>query len=81
MHHPNSSCCNDSREACLLTQPRSATLNVSLGAFLGLRVLYTALYINTTDNSTSRLRSVTWLVSTLLLFSVYVKAGNKMLAA
>jgi hypothetical protein len=59
----------------------TATLNVSLGAFLGLRVLYTALYVNTTDLSTSRLRSVTWLVSTLVLFGVYIGAGNKMLAA
>jgi uncharacterized MAPEG superfamily protein len=56
-------------------------LNASLGAFLGLRVLYTALYVNTTDLSTSRLRSVTWLVSTLVLFGVYIGAGNKMLAA
>jgi uncharacterized MAPEG superfamily protein len=59
----------------------TATLNASLGAFLGLRVLYTALYVNTTDLSTSRLRSVTWLVSTLVLFGVYIGAGNKMLAA
>jgi hypothetical protein len=58
---------------------REGTLNTAAGAYLGLRVLYTQLYINTTSRKVSFLRSLVWAISTGILFFVYVKAGNKAL--
>ncbi|KAF2132410.1 hypothetical protein P153DRAFT_355018 [Dothidotthia symphoricarpi CBS 119687] len=58
----------------------ASTMNLSLGAYLGLRVLYTVLYVNTTRNKTASLRSLVWAVQTLILFGVYITAGNKMMA-
>jgi hypothetical protein len=58
---------------------REGTLNTAAGAYLGLRVLYAQLYINTTTRKVSFLRSLVWAISTGILFFVYVKAGNKAL--
>ncbi|KAJ4374295.1 hypothetical protein N0V83_003036 [Neocucurbitaria cava] len=54
----------------------SSTLNLITGAYLGLRVLYNVLYINTTTQKASYLRTFTWLSSTILLIGTYIKAGN-----
>lgn len=64
----------------VLADEMIVTLNLGLGAYLGLRVLYTILYIRITDNKASRLRSQVWIVQTLILFGLYIMAGNKMAA-
>jgi uncharacterized MAPEG superfamily protein len=54
---------------------KKATMNTIAGAYLGLRVLYSVLYINVEDNKTSFLRSGTWFAGVVLLATTYVKAG------
>ncbi|OAL56528.1 hypothetical protein IQ07DRAFT_9786 [Pyrenochaeta sp. DS3sAY3a] len=56
------------------------TMNVICGTFVGLRILHTVLYINTTTQKNSHLRSFTWVASILLLIGAYVKAGNALSA-
>jgi uncharacterized MAPEG superfamily protein len=51
-------------------------LNGVVGAYLGLRVLYTALYMNNETRRTSLWRSATWITSVVLLMTVFVKTGN-----
>lgn len=55
-------------------------MNICTGAYVGLRILYTVLYINTTTLKNSRARSVVWTAALLILFTLYVKAANKVLA-
>ncbi|KAF2867956.1 hypothetical protein BDV95DRAFT_501944 [Massariosphaeria phaeospora] len=55
-------------------------LNAAIGSYLGLRIVYTALYINVTTRKYSFARTLTWAASTLLLFGIYIKAGNKTIA-
>ncbi|KAF1841556.1 uncharacterized protein K460DRAFT_344463 [Cucurbitaria berberidis CBS 394.84] len=57
-----------------------STLNFITGAYLGLRILYSVLYINTTTQKSSYLRSLTWLSSIVLLIGTYIKAGNNLSA-
>ncbi|KAH8726784.1 hypothetical protein GQ44DRAFT_704802 [Phaeosphaeriaceae sp. PMI808] len=54
-----------------------ATMNIATGLYVLLRVLYTVLYINTTTQKMSYLRSLTWFASVLVLVGVYIKAGGK----
>ena len=58
----------------------TATMNTYTGAYVGLRLLYNMLYINTTTLENSRARSLVWIASTLGLFTLYIKAANKFLA-
>jgi uncharacterized MAPEG superfamily protein len=53
-----------------------ATMNAVSGSYLALRVLYTVLYMKCTRQETSKLRSLTWVVSIILLTGLYFKAGN-----
>jgi uncharacterized MAPEG superfamily protein len=55
----------------------TGTMNAATGAYLALRVLYTVLYIKTTERKTSFLRSITWGASVLTLMGLYVKAGKE----
>ena len=57
-----------------------ATMNTYTGAYIGLRLIYNLLYINTTTLKKSRARSIVWIASTLGLFTLYIKAANKFLA-
>lgn len=50
---------------------------MATGAYLALRVLYTGLYINTSQIKYSYLRSVVWVASTAVLLGLSIKAGNK----
>ncbi|KAL6703790.1 hypothetical protein ACN47E_009089 [Coniothyrium glycines] len=59
---------------------RSTTLNAVTGTYVCLRVLYNVLYINTTTQKASRLRSVTWVSSFVLLFGTYIAAGKSLAA-
>ncbi|KAF2032296.1 hypothetical protein EK21DRAFT_61268 [Setomelanomma holmii] len=52
------------------------TMNVVMGMYLVLRMVYTVLYINTTTQKTSYLRSLTWFAGVVLLMGVYVRAGS-----
>lgn len=52
------------------------TMNAVTGSYLAMRVLYTVLYMRCTRQKTSRLRSLTWIASTILLAGLYVEAGN-----
>ncbi|KAF2000666.1 hypothetical protein P154DRAFT_575721 [Amniculicola lignicola CBS 123094] len=54
------------------------TMNVATGLYLGLRVVYVALYVNTVNRRLSYLRTLNWVASTAILFTVIIKAGNKM---
>jgi uncharacterized MAPEG superfamily protein len=58
-----------------------ATMNTVASAYLGLRILYSVLYINVEDNRTSFLRSGTWFAGVVLLATTYVKAGMAMNSA
>lgn len=55
-------------------------MNTYTGAYIGLRLIYNVLYINTTTLKNSRARSIVWIASTLGLFTLYIKAANKFLA-
>lgn len=57
-----------------------ATMNAYTGAYIGLRLVYNILYINTTTLKNSRARSMLWIVSTIGLFTLYIKAANKFMA-
>lgn len=59
-----------------ITYDPVATLNTATGAYLALRVLYIAFYINTTGNRYSYFRTATWCLSTAILFGLFIKAGN-----
>jgi uncharacterized MAPEG superfamily protein len=54
-----------------------ATMNAVTGVYVALRVAYTALYINTTTQKTSYLRSLTWGASVLVLMGTYIQAGRR----
>ncbi|KAF1936536.1 hypothetical protein EJ02DRAFT_82764 [Clathrospora elynae] len=56
----------------------ASTMNIISGTYLGLRVLYSILYINTTTQKASFARSGVWFAGVVLLVTTYVKAGNKM---
>ncbi|KAJ4409630.1 hypothetical protein N0V91_002551 [Didymella pomorum] len=58
----------------------ASTMNTYTGAYIGLRLIYNVLYINTTTLKNSRARSIVWIASTLGLFTLYIKAANKFLA-
>ena len=51
------------------------TLNTGAGALLLLRSLYIVLYINTTTNSVSQLRSLVWFGNQAVAFTVLMKAA------
>lgn len=53
----------------------ASTLNAFAATYLALRLVYTLLYINTTNIKRSYYRTLTWGVSTLLAFGVIIKAG------
>ncbi|KAH7406174.1 hypothetical protein DE146DRAFT_650993 [Phaeosphaeria sp. MPI-PUGE-AT-0046c] len=53
------------------------TMNAATGVYIALRLLYTVLYINTTERKTSVLRSLTWGASVLTVMGLYVKAGKE----
>ncbi|KAF2270830.1 hypothetical protein CC78DRAFT_538559 [Lojkania enalia] len=55
------------------------TLNISAGTYLGLRLTYILLYINTTRQKSSYVRSLNWFLSVAILMGIYVKAGNKLM--
>jgi uncharacterized MAPEG superfamily protein len=55
-------------------------MNVAVGTYLALRVVYILLYINVTRRKYSHLRSLVWASSTFLLIGIFVKAGNKLVA-
>jgi uncharacterized MAPEG superfamily protein len=63
-----------SNEHCL------ATMNTYTAVYVGLRVLYNVLYINTTTLKNSRARSMVWIAGLFTLFTLYIKAANKVLA-
>jgi uncharacterized MAPEG superfamily protein len=65
----------------VLMHALAATMNTVAGAYLGLRVLYSVLYINVEDTKTSFLRSGTWFAGVVLLATTYVKAGMAMNSA
>jgi uncharacterized MAPEG superfamily protein len=52
-------------------------MNAVTGAYLVFRVAYAALYVNTTTQKTSYLRSLTWGLSTLALMGLYFDAARK----
>jgi uncharacterized MAPEG superfamily protein len=52
-------------------------MNTVAGSYIGLRVLYSVLYVNTKDNWQSYVRSGTWFAGVAVLMSTFVKAGNK----
>lgn len=60
-------------------QPILATMNMLTGAYIGLRVIYNVLYINTTTLKNSRARSLVWIAGTFTLFTLYFKAANRLL--
>lgn len=51
-------------------------VNAVCGAFLGLRMLYTVLYISVVDKTLSNLRSLVWMGSAGCCLYLMVKAGN-----
>lgn len=55
-------------------------MNTYIGAYIGLRVLYNVLYINTTTLKISRVHSLVWGLGLFAMFTLYIKAGNKLLA-
>ncbi|KAF2709521.1 hypothetical protein K504DRAFT_378827 [Pleomassaria siparia CBS 279.74] len=56
----------------------ASTLNNAVGAYLALRALYIAVYLNTTTGKYSFFRSATWATSIGVLFTILIKAGNKL---
>ena len=60
--------------------PTLATMNTYTGAYIFLRALYNVLYINTTTLKNSRARSLVWIAGLFSMFTLYIKAGNKILA-
>lgn len=67
-------------ECGLLLTYALATMNLYTGVCVGLRVLYNVLYVRTTTLKSSRARSLVWITSVASLVTLYVKAGNMMLA-
>jgi uncharacterized MAPEG superfamily protein len=57
---------------------RIATMNTLVAAYLGLRVLYSVLYVKIEANKLSYARSGTWALGVALLMTMFVKAGNKL---
>jgi len=54
----------------------TSSLNTFAGVFMSLRVVYTMLYLNTTDGSIARARSAVWMVGTIYcLYTIYQAAG------
>jgi uncharacterized MAPEG superfamily protein len=58
-----------------------ATMNTLAGAYIGLRLVYSFMYVKIQTNTPSYLRSVTWTASVAVLMTMFVKAGNKMNSA
>ncbi|KAF2791135.1 hypothetical protein K505DRAFT_377019 [Melanomma pulvis-pyrius CBS 109.77] len=56
----------------------TSTLNTAVGTYLGLRAMYIGLYLNITSRKFALLRSINWAISIGVLFTVFVKAGNKL---
>ncbi|KAH8654635.1 hypothetical protein BGZ60DRAFT_157765 [Tricladium varicosporioides] len=56
-------------------------MNVFVGSYLALRVLYTLCYVNISKNWLSYARSVAWITGTLLCMRIFVKAGLALNAA
>jgi uncharacterized MAPEG superfamily protein len=54
------------------------TMNTAVGAYLTLRASYIVLYLNTTTRKNSFIRSLNWAISVGVLFTVFIKAGNKL---
>jgi uncharacterized MAPEG superfamily protein len=52
-------------------------MNTVAGVYVGLRMAYTTLYINTTTNKWSYARSLVWGTSVGMLMWVYVRVGNR----
>jgi len=53
-------------------------MNTMVASYIGLRVIYSFLYVKVEKNKTSYLRSGTWAASVAVLMTMFVKAGNKM---
>lgn len=53
-------------------------MNVMVASYIGLRVIYSFLYVKVEKNKASYLRSGTWGTSVAVLMTMFVKAGNKM---
>ncbi|CAN9263861.1 unnamed protein product [Alternaria alternata] len=51
------------------------------GAYIGLRLVYSFMYVKIQTNTPSYLRSITWTASVAVLMTMFVKAGNKMNSA
>ncbi|KAF9699055.1 hypothetical protein EKO04_002997 [Ascochyta lentis] len=58
----------------------ASTMNIYTGVYIGLRALYNILYVNTTTLKNSRARSLVWIAGLLTIFTLYIKAANKVLA-
>jgi uncharacterized MAPEG superfamily protein len=56
------------------------TMNSAVGAYLAIRVAYIAAYINVTSGKYSYVRSLLWAISKGILGTIFVKAGNKLVA-
>ena len=52
------------------------TLNTAAGGLIALRALYIVLYINTTTNRVSRLRSLVWFANQAVAFTILMKAAS-----
>ncbi|KAH6878431.1 hypothetical protein BKA58DRAFT_466114 [Alternaria rosae] len=55
-----------------------ATMNTMVASYIGLRLVYSILYVKIKTNKTSYLRSGTWGAGVAVLMTMFVKAGNKM---
>jgi uncharacterized MAPEG superfamily protein len=53
----------------------SPLLNSFVGAYLGMRVLHTIVYVSVSSNKYSFFRTAIWGISTLMCMGVYVKSG------
>jgi len=56
----------------------TVTMNTAVGVYLALRASYIALYLNTTTRRNSFIRTLNWAASLGVLFTVFIKAGNKL---
>jgi uncharacterized MAPEG superfamily protein len=55
----------------------AGTLNAVTAAYLALRVVYAVLYVTTTTQKMSYLRSLVWGASTFMVMGLYVVAGRQ----
>ena len=53
-------------------------MNSMVGAYLGLRLVYSFMYVKIQTTKPSYVRSVTWAASVAVLMTMFIKAGNKM---